>query len=51
MPTYSFTEAELVRFAGTDAAMYLRVQHFGKSPATMPLCASHVASAVCKLGC
>ncbi|KAL3133713.1 hypothetical protein ABBQ32_008207 [Trebouxia sp. C0010 RCD-2024] len=29
MPTYSFTEAELVRFAGTDAAMYLRVQHFG----------------------
>ena len=31
MPTYRITEAELVGFAGTDAAMYLRVQHFGKS--------------------
>ena len=30
MPTCKFTEAELVRFAGTDAATYLRVQSFGK---------------------
>lgn len=37
MPTYRFTEAELVGFAGTDAAMYLRVQHFGKSPATIDI--------------
>ena len=29
-PTCKFTEAELVRLGGTDAAMYLRVQHFGK---------------------
>ena len=30
MPTCKFTEAELVRLAGTDAAMYLRVQNFGE---------------------
>lgn len=38
MPTCKFTEAELVRFAGTDAATYLRVQSFGKCLWLMKLC-------------
>ena len=44
MPTCKFTEAELVRLAGTDAAMYLRVQSFGKYLLLMDLCCKH-----CKL--
>lgn len=31
VPTYKFTEADIVRLGGTDAAMYLRVQHFGEA--------------------
>ena len=33
-PTYRFTEADIVRYGGTDAATYLRVQHFGRFAAT-----------------
>ena len=37
MPTCKLTETELIRFAGTDAATYLRVQSFGKFVRPMPL--------------
>ena len=52
MPTCKITEAELVRFAGTDAAVYLRVQRFGKSLQLPTVCGqSCLLENACNLSC